>query len=57
MYFKEFNLFKIPVGDGSEKAIDFDNFKKSFFPHLYLVQDELDDAEEKAAKLKRVELH
>ena len=27
----------------------FDNFKKIFFPHLYMVQEEPDDFEEKIA--------
>jgi len=32
LYFKEYNLFPM-----NKKGIDFDNFKKNFFPHLYLV--------------------
>ena len=43
-YFNEYNLF-----NETTKGLDFDNFKKNFFPHLYLVQDPLDDAEDKDA--------
>ena len=32
MYFKEYNLF-----NEKTQGLDFDNFKKNFFPHLYLV--------------------
>jgi len=42
-YFKANNLFQ------EENGMNFDNFKKNFFPHLYLVQEDKDDAEEKAA--------
>jgi hypothetical protein len=51
MFFKEFNLF--PEG---EKGIDFDNFKKNFFPHHYLVQDPSDDFDDKVAKVTRDEI-
>ena len=40
-FFQEYNLF-----NDNEKGINFDNFKKNFFPHLYLCQDEKDDAED-----------
>jgi hypothetical protein len=30
-----------------------DDFKKNFFPHLYLVQEEADDAEDKEAFLNK----
>lgn len=41
VYFKEFNLF--PKND---EGLSFDNFKKNFFPHLYLVQEDKDDADD-----------
>jgi hypothetical protein len=44
MFFREYNLF-----DKRKAGMDFDNFKKNFFPHLYLVQEDVDDAEDKAA--------
>lgn len=44
-YFKEFNLF-----NSQKPGIDFDNFKKNFFPHHYLVQDPLDDQEDLEAR-------
>ena len=47
-FFKEFNLF---VGDG----VDFDQFKKIFFPWQYIGQDEPDDATEKNAKEQRIQ--
>lgn len=43
-YFRENNLF-----NGSTNGLNFDEFKKNFFPHLYLVQDDPDDAEDKQA--------
>ncbi len=33
-----------------------DDFKKNFFPHLYLVQEEADDAEDKEAFLNKQSL-
>lgn len=43
-FFKEFNLFK----KGSP-GMTFDEFKKNFFPHLYLVPEDPDDMEDKIA--------
>ena len=51
LYFKEYNLFP----DG-KPGIDFDNFKKNFFPQHYLVQDPVDDADDRQAKANRDEL-
>lgn len=48
-YFSENNLFH---GEG----IDFDCFKKNFFPQLYLVQDGKDDQEDIAAHNNKIEL-
>ena len=36
--------------------MDFDTFKKYFFPHLYLVQEDPDDAEDKAAYMNKKHL-
>ena len=36
--------------------MEFDTFKKYFFPHLYLVQDDVDDADDKAAYQNKREL-
>lgn len=36
--------------------MDFDTFKKFFFPHLYLVQDDVDDADDKAALKNKLDL-
>jgi len=36
--------------------MDFDTFKKFFFPHLYLVQDDVDDADDKAALKTKLDL-
>ena len=36
--------------------MDFDTFKKFFFPHLYLVQDDVDDADDKAAFKTKIDL-
>ena len=51
MFFREYNLF----APGS-KGIDFDSFKKNFFPHLYLVENAKDDADEKEAYDNKIEL-
>lgn len=51
LFFRESNLF-----DKSKKGLEFDTFKKYFFPHLYLVQDDPDDAEDNAAMQTRNEL-
>lgn len=48
LYFVEFNLFARDA-----KGIDFDNFKKNFFPQHYLVQDPPDDFEDKQAQVTR----
>jgi Ca2+-binding EF-hand superfamily protein len=44
-FLKGYNLF-----NSSEPGINFDNFKKVFFPHLYLVQDDKDDLYDDQAK-------
>lgn len=44
LYFKEYNLFP-----SNSQGMNADDFKKNFFPHLYLVQEEADDAEDKEA--------
>jgi len=36
--------------------MDFDSFKKYFFPHLYLVQEDPDDFDDKAAYQNKREL-
>ena len=36
--------------------MDFDTFKKNFFPHTYLAQDPADDADDKVAKKNRDDL-
>ena len=51
MYFQEYNLFP-----HNKPGIDFDNFKKNFFPHLYLVQETADDQEDKEARDNRNEI-
>ena len=40
VFFKEYNLFP------KDEGLSFDNFKKNFFPHLYLVQEDRDDADD-----------
>jgi len=44
LYFKEYNLFP-----SNSQGMNADDFKKNFFPHLYLVQEEADDADDKEA--------
>lgn len=51
MFFDEYNIF-----DRKLQGLDFDNFKKNFFPHLYLVQDAPDDADEKEVFNNKQEL-
>lgn len=51
LYFMEYNLF----GEGSP-GLDFDTFKKNFFPHLYLVGDPADDEADKDAAKNRDEI-
>lgn len=51
MYFREYNLF-----DKRKAGMDFDTFKKNYFPHLYLVQEDVDDFEDKAAYQNKSEL-
>ena len=51
VFFQENNLFT-PGTNG----ISFDSFKKNFFPHLYLVQDPMDDADDLLAKKNRDEI-
>ena len=51
MFFREQNLF-----DRRKKGMEFDTFKKYFFPHLYLVQDDVDDADDKAALKTKLDL-
>jgi hypothetical protein len=43
-FFLDQNLF-----NRHKKGLEFDSFKKYFFPHLYLVQEDPDDADDKAA--------
>ena len=51
MFFREYNLF-----NSQTKGLDFDNFKKNFLPHLYLVENAKDDAEDKEAYNNKAEL-
>ena len=51
IFFQEYNLFT-----PGKNGIDFDNFKKNFFPQLYLVQDPQDDADDLLAKQNRDEI-
>ena len=51
LYFLENNLFPSDM-----PGISFDNFKKNFFPHLYLVQDDKDDAEDNLAHDNKMEI-
>ena len=51
MFFREQNLFA-----KGKPGMEFDTFKKYFFPHLYLVQDDIDDADDKAAYQNKREL-
>ena len=51
LYFIENNLFP-----NDKPGISFDNFKKNFFPHLYLVQDDKDDAEDTLALQNKMEI-
>lgn len=44
MFFRHQNLF-----NQTNPHLTFDNFKKIFFPHLYAVQEDPDDLEEKKA--------
>lgn len=44
MFFRHQNLF-----NKTQPTLTFDNFKKIFFPHLYAVQEDPDDLEEKKA--------
>ena len=48
LYFKEYNLFP-----SNTPGMNSDDFKKNFFPHLYLVQEEPDDADEEEALKNR----
>lgn len=51
LYFIDYNLFS----KGSP-GLDFDTFKKNFFPHLYLVGDPADDEADKDAEKNRNEM-
>jgi hypothetical protein len=51
LYFIENNLFP-----SDKPGISFDNFKKNFFPHLYLVQDDKDDADDTLAHENKMEI-
>jgi hypothetical protein len=51
VFFQENNLFT-----AGSNGISFDSFKKNFFPHLYLVQDPVDDADDLLAKKNREEI-
>lgn len=44
LFFKDQNIFH-----SQKEGLEFDTFKKYFFPHLYLVQEDPDDADDKAA--------
>ena len=44
-FFSQYNLFS-----ETSKGINFDSFKKFFFPHLYLVQEDKDDIDDIHAK-------
>jgi hypothetical protein len=53
LFFRDQNIF----GQTKDKpGMDFDAFKKYFFPHLYLVQADPDDADDKAAYQNKKEL-
>ena len=52
-FFREYNLFN-KQNNGS--GLSFDIFKKNFFPHLYMVQEEADDADDKVAIANKKEL-
>ena len=51
LFFRDQNIF-----NSQKEGVDFDSFKKYFFPHLYLVQEDPDDADDKAAYLNKREL-
>ena len=51
LFFQDQNMFA-----KGTKGIDFDGFKKTFFPHHYLVQDPPDDFEDKEAHKVRMAL-
>lgn len=51
VFFRDQNLF-----NSQSQGMDFDTFKKYFFPHLYLVQEDPDDAEDKAAYMNKKHL-
>ena len=51
IFFKDQNLFT-----SGKQGLEFDSFKKYFFPHLYLVQEEADDADDLAAYANKQEL-
>lgn len=49
-------LYDQNIFSKQKKGLEFDSFKKYFFPHLYLVQEDPDDADEKLALLNKQEL-
>lgn len=51
MFFREYNLY-----NSSSPGLVFDNFKKTFFAHLYLVQEGKDDADDIEAREHKEEL-
>ncbi len=51
VFFREYNLF-----NSSSAHLTFDLFKKNFFPHLYMVQEDADDADDRAAQANKKEL-
>jgi len=50
-FFVDQNLF-----NPTQKGLNFDSFKKNFFPHLYLVQEDADDLQDKIAFDDRYQL-
>lgn len=51
MFFEDYNLF-----NKESPGLNFDTFKKNFFPHLYLVQDPADDEADRDAEKDRNEI-
>ena len=45
LFFQDNNMFV-----GNSPGINFDGFKKYFFPHLYLVQEDKDDIDDHLAQ-------
>lgn len=51
LFLRDQNIF-----NAQKQGLEFDSFKKYFFPHLYLVQADPDDYDDKNAYLKKKEL-